>query len=46
MNNKNWFDYLTQIFDEEHNLVRVILIGEDNAIRILQKENYDAEVIS
>jgi len=44
MKNEQWFDYITNTFDEEHNLVRIILIGEDNAIRILQKENYEADV--
>jgi hypothetical protein len=38
MNNPMWFDYLTRIFDEEHNLIRVVLIGEDNAVRVLAKE--------
>ena len=35
MNNKEYFDYLLNIFDEEHHLIRVVLIGEDNAVRLL-----------
>ena len=45
MENKNWFDYLAQVFHEEHDLVRVILIGKDSAIRILQREDFEGEVI-
>ncbi len=43
MNNSNWFDYLAQIFHQEHNLTRVILIGEDNAIRVLAVEDTEDE---
>ncbi len=35
MNNKEYFDYLLNIFDEEHHLIRIVLIGEDNAVRLL-----------
>ena len=43
MNNGQWFDYLTNVFDEEHNLIRIILIGEDNAVRVLAREDYEWE---
>ncbi len=46
MKNEQWFNYITNVFDEEHNLVRIILIGEDNAIRVLQKESYEGEVFT
>ena len=39
MNNERWFDYLTQTFHEEHNLTRIVLIGEDNAVRVLAVED-------
>ncbi len=39
MDNENWFDYLAEVFHEEHNLTRVILVGEDNAIRVLAVED-------
>ncbi len=39
MNNVEYFDYLFDTFDEEHKLIRIILIGEDNAIRLLVLEN-------
>lgn len=35
MNNEQYLDYLVDVFDEEHKLIRVILIGEDNAVRLL-----------
>ncbi len=37
--NEQWFDYLTNIFHEEHDLTRVILIGKDNAVRVLARED-------
>ncbi len=38
MNNEQYFDYLLNSFDEEHQLTRIVLIGEDNAIRLLVME--------
>ncbi len=35
MEDEKYFDYLLNIFDEEHHLVKVVLIGEDNAVRLL-----------
>ncbi len=35
MNNEQYFDYLLNSFDEEHNLIRIVLIGQDNAVRLL-----------
>jgi len=35
MNNEQYFNYLLDSFDEEHKLIRVVLIGEDNAVRLL-----------
>jgi len=35
MDNKQYFDYLLDTFDEEHHLIRIVLIGEDNAVRLL-----------
>lgn len=35
MNNEEYFDYLLNSFDEEHHLTRIVLIGEDNAVRLL-----------
>jgi len=35
MNNGQYFNYLLEAFDDEHNLCRVVLIGEDNAVRLL-----------
>ncbi len=38
MNNEEYFDYLLDTFDKEHKLTRIVLIGEDNAIRLLVKD--------
>ncbi len=35
MNNEQYFDYLLDTFDKEHKLTRIVLIGEDDAIRLL-----------
>lgn len=35
MNKEEYFDYLLEVFDEEHKLIRIVLIGEDNAVRLL-----------
>ena len=39
MNNEQYFDYLLNSFDEEHKLIRIVLIGQDNAIRLLVMDN-------
>lgn len=39
MNNEQYFDYLLNSFDEEHQLTRIVLIGEDNAVRLLVLDN-------
>ena len=35
MTDEQYFDYLLNTFDEEHHLTRIVLIGEDNAVRLL-----------
>ena len=35
MTDEQYFDYLINTFDEEHHLTRIVLIGEDNAVRLL-----------
>lgn len=35
MNNEQYFDYLLDAFDEENKLTKIILIGENNAVRLL-----------
>ena len=39
MTDEQYFDYLLNTFDEEHHLIRVVLIGEDNAVRLLVLDN-------
>jgi len=39
MNNEQYFNYLLDAFDEEHHLIRIVLIGEDNAVRLLVLDN-------
>lgn len=41
MKNEEYFDYLLDNFDEEHNLVKIVLIGEDNAVRLLVVDEGD-----
>ena len=35
MNDQEYLDYLVDIFDKENQLEKVILIGKNNAIRLL-----------
>ncbi len=35
MNNEEYFDYLLDTFDREHKMIKIILIGKDDAIRLL-----------
>jgi hypothetical protein len=35
MTDEQYFDYLLNTFDEEHKLTRIVLIGENNAVRLL-----------
>lgn len=39
MKNEEYFDYLLDTFNEEHHLIRIVLIGEDNAVRLLVLDN-------
>ncbi len=39
MNNEDYFDYLLDTFDREHKMNKIILIGEDDAIRLLVMDN-------
>ncbi len=39
MNNEEYLDYLINTFDEENNLIRIVLIGENNAVRLLVLDN-------
>lgn len=41
MKSEEYFDYLLDVFDEEHHLVKIILIGEDNAVRLLALDEED-----
>jgi len=41
MDNGEYFDYLLDCFDKEHHLVKLVLIGEDDAIRLLVLDEDD-----
>lgn len=38
MNNEEYFNYMMETFHEEHDLISVVLIGKDHAVKLIGRD--------